>query len=419
MTADTAFALGKALAASLGGDKPLIYIGTDTRQSADMVAEAFIGGALSMGADCMLGGIMPTPAVAFNIKKRRAAAGVVVSASHNPPQHNGLKVFGADAYKLSDAEEARIEEIMQRSSFDYPSGCGKLYHDKNGWKAHADYLIKAVDTTLEGMRLVVDGAHGAACSTARYVFNRVGADCIFVACRPIGRLINSGCGAIHPGKAIHIAKEERCLAAFCFDGDADRIMAGDKCGNLVNGDFIMYILAREMQEAAKLNGAGVVATVMTNNGVERAYERLGIQMHRAPVGDKYVIQDMLKRGANLGGEQSGHIILTDYGTTGDGVLSALLTAKALKDASFAERLSDIKLIPQMLINVSASASILTDEKFLAACAERERVLCETGGRLLVRMSGTEQKLRIMAECGDSGLCSKVCADLAELAMLNA
>lgn len=420
MTIDTAFALGKALALSLGGDRPLIYVGTDTRESADMISQAVISGALCMGADCMFGGVMPTPAVAFNVRKKKAAAGIVISASHNPPEFNGIKVFGADAYKLSDAEEARIEDIMESPPAGYPVHIGRLYSDTGGFRAYAHYLIHTADTDLRGLRFIVDCAHGAACRTAQYIFRKLGADCIFIACKPCGRLINSGCGATHPQKAAYLAKTEGCRAAFCFDGDADRLIAADSGGNIIDGDFIMYIIARELREQGRLNSAGVVATVMTNRGVECAYKKQGIRLHRAPVGDKYVIQDMQKNGAVLGGEQSGHIIMKDYATTGDGILSALMIASALKKSDFAQLTSDIKLTPQRLVNVSvSSAAVLEDERFLARCAYWEELLSEGSGRLLVRMSGTEQKLRIMAECTDESLCAGACEDLALLSKLIA
>lgn len=416
MTADTAFAVGKALAVSLGVDSPLIYIGTDTRESADMISQALMGGALSMGADCLFGGVMPTPAVAYNVKRKKAAAGVVVSASHNTPEYNGIKIFGADGYKLSDSEEERIEDVMRSAPSGYPARSGRLYSDTGGWMSYANYLIRTADADLSDLRFAVDCAHGAACRTAQYVFRKLGCkDCVYAACRPSGRLINSGCGATHPQKAAYIARSEGLRAAFCFDGDADRIIAADSGGKILDGDFLMYIIARELMGQNRLNSAGVVATVMTNTGVERAYKRLGIQLHRAPVGDKYVIQDMQKCGANLGGEQSGHIIMKDHSTTGDGILSALMIAKALKRSDFAELLSDIKLIPQKLVNVNIGGSVLNDERFIEKSAHWDGLLRTQGGRLLVRMSGTEQKLRIMAECEDEFLCAGACADLADLA----
>lgn len=403
LDAPTIYAIGVALAHHLGA-APRVLLGMDTRESGNWIAATLTAGLKAGGASVESAGVITTPAVAFLTRAHGFAAGVVISASHNPWQDNGIKVFGPDGYKLPDSTELAIEEEIFRQLAAAPSTPQQTAPPTVNEADRADYirfLLAAVPGfSLDGKRIVVDCANGAASAVAPQLFSGLGGEIIVTHSSPTGRNINEHCGALHP--EVVAAEVTRCGAnlGVTFDGDADRALFADHRGNVVNGDAVLLLAARDLQARGLLANDTVVATTMSNMGLEAALKRSGIQMHRANVGDKYVLEQMLATGAALGGEQSGHIIFTGRSTTGDGLLTALLVLDMVHRSgkSLGDLVSDLKVFPQVIVNVKVREKRPLDgiPAVVAAIAAAEKELADSG-RVVIRYSGTEALARVMIE----------------------
>lgn len=422
MDSETALRLGRAAAHIFrrGKGRHRVLIGKDTRISGYMLETALESGISSMGVDVLIVGPMPTPGIAYLTRSMRADAGIVISASHNAFQDNGIKFFGADGFKLADETEDEIERLMAPGELDAhraaPEKIGKAFRIEDAIGRYVVFLKSCVDRScsLEGLKIVVDAANGAAYRVAPLLFAELGATVIATGDRPDGKNINDGCGSLYPEKMVQLVKEHGAFCGIAYDGDADRVIMCDEKGKLIDGDSVMAALALDFKKRGVLKGDVVVGTVMSNLGLEKALKRQGIDLVRADVGDRYVLQEMVSCGAVLGGEQSGHIISLDHNTTGDGILSSLLML-ALAQSSGEPMSSFSSLVtryPQEIVGVKVKERVPLAEIKGASdlIASAEKALGDRG-RLLVRYSGTELKLRIMAECEDATLCSKVVSDL--------
>ncbi len=410
MTPETALALGRAVTFLVGRGKeqaPRILIGKDTRLSGYMIEQALAAGICSMGGTVILCGPVPTPAVAHLTTSMRASAGIVISASHNAYQDNGIKIFGADGYKLPDEAEAEIERLMGNDALlgPRPTGPGVGRAEKLE-DSRGRYVVFAKNTfpsnlSLAGVRVVVDAAHGAAYRTAPLVFGELGATVMSIGVKPNGVNINKDVGALHPDNVRAEVVKRRAQIGIALDGDADRLIVCDEKGQIVDGDAVMAMCATRMMADGHLKKKTVVATVMSNLGLERAMEAMGGKLLRTAVGDRYVVEAMRKGGYNLGGEQSGHLVFLDHASTGDGTIAALqvlaLMVKTGKPISALAQ-SAMERVPQVLENVNLAARRPLEE-MTALSALSEKVKKELGamGRVFIRWSGTEPKLRIMLE----------------------
>jgi phosphoglucosamine mutase len=426
MTVETAMALGQAIAYSfrnLSG-RHKIVIGKDTRLSGYMFETALAAGICSMGGDVLLVGPLPTPGIAFLTHSMRADAGVVISASHNPYQDNGIKFFGRDGFKLADGLESEIEMLMlgdrlQEARPPSPQ-IGRAYRIDDATGRYIVYLKNTFPghLSLEGMRIVIDCAHGAAYRIAPQVFQELGADVISVGVSPNGLNINDRCGSLYPELVSAQVKEHRADLGISLDGDADRVIVVDHRGAVVDGDRIMAVCAEEMARRKKLKKNTVVATVMSNIGLELFLRERKIRMVRAPVGDRYVVEAMRAGGYNFGGEQSGHMIFLDHATTGDGVLAALQVLAVMVESGkrLAELGTKMVPLPQILVNLKLKHRVPLEKlpRLQKAKAEFEKILGRRG-RILVRYSGTEPVLRIMVEGEDRKETENIVNALAEQA----
>lgn len=409
LTPELAFRIGRCGAHVLTRDakKPKVVIGRDPRISGQMLEAALVAGLLSIGAEVIRLGVIPTPGVAYLTRALGADAGIVISASHNPVADNGIKFFGADGFKLSDDLEAAIERLLDEPEDRLPrpvgGDVGRVEDFLQGGQKYLQYLKTTVNTRFEGLRIVLDCANGAASFLAPQLFVDLGAEVTTIAATPNGVNINDGCGSTHPERLQEEVVRQKADLGLAFDGDADRLIAVDEKGNVVDGDFIMAILAKVLKERGALKGDAVVATVMSNIGFHRALKELGLRVEVTAVGDRHVMEAMRKGGYNLGGEQSGHIILLDYTTTGDGLLTALQLTSVV--ASSGKPLSKLASLmhkyPQVLRNVRvANKHAWADNAAVqAAIREAEAALGESG-RVLVRPSGTEPLVRVMVEGPD-------------------
>jgi phosphoglucosamine mutase len=411
LDAEMAFKVGCAAATVLlerGGQQPLILIGTDTRISSDMLEAALIAGICSGGADVLPLGVLPTPAVAWLTVKMNAGMGVVISASHNPFEHNGIKIFDHNGYKLSDALEERIEMMV-----DGVLPCGKMTRGKlgrvrsddgRGADMYIDYLASAAGSDLSGLRVVVDCANGAAAKTAGRLFSKLRLDFELLHDHPNGVNINDGCGSTHLEHLCAIVKAGGFDLGLAFDGDADRCLCVDERGEPVDGDRMMAVLGRHMHQAGTLKNDTIVATVMSNLGFHEYAQANGLKLLCAAVGDRNVLEMMIQNGCNLGGEQSGHIIFLDDATTGDGQLAAVkfLSVVAASGRKVSELTAQIPSYPQVLLDCPVSGgsaakdAIMKSSALRAAIGEAEEKLAGSG-RVLVRPSGTEALIRVMVE----------------------
>ena len=432
MTAGTALHLGQAagLLFSRGAHRHRVVIGKDTRLSGYMLEPALTAGFIGAGMDVVLVGPLPTPAIAMLTRSLRADLGVMLSASHNPYQDNGIKLFGPDGFKLSDATEAEIEALMA-SDFTArlapPSRLGRASRldDAAGRYIEAAKGSFPRGLRLDGLRIVIDCANGAAYRVAPTVLWELGADVIPIGVAPDGFNINRGCGSTVPEFLCAEVRRQEAHLGLALDGDADRLILSDETGTVIDGDQILALIARSWGEAGRLTGRAVVATVMSNLGLERFLSARGLALHRTRVGDRYVVEKMRAAGVNVGGEQSGHMILADYATTGDGLLAALQVLAVLveqgRPASEVMRL--FSPLPQRLQSVRYSgASPLAAQSVRAAVAEAEAALAGNG-RLLIRPSGTEPVVRVMAEGEDAALVERLvgflCDRIAEAAAADA
>jgi phosphoglucosamine mutase len=424
MTAEVALQLGRALAYVIkyGPGRHRIVVGKDTRLSGYLLEYAITAGICSMGVDVLLLGPLPTPGIAFITHSMRADAGVVISASHNPYQDNGIKFFSGDGFKLPDQIEAHIEKLMADPEVDgarpTATEIGQAFRIDDACGRYISYLKETFPKELEldGLRIVLDCAHGATYKVAPEVFSELGAEIIPIGVRPNGKNINRMCGTTYPQAMVALVKRHRADLGIAFDGDGDRCIMVDHNGQLVNGDHILGICALDMQHRKTLPKRTVVGTVMSNLGLELALKQQGLRLVRAPVGDRYVLDEMKKGGYVLGGEQSGHLVFLHYSTTGDGILTALrlLAVMLRENKPLAELANFMENYPQILINleVKEKKDLHSLPKARQALREAEQRL-GSQGRLLVRYSGTEAKLRIMAEGEDQLKIEQVAQDLAQ------
>lgn len=407
-----AYRIGQAAALALqreDGGRPLFLIGRDTRISGDMLECALAAGLCACGADVMRLGVIPTPAVAYLTVANGAAAGAVISASHNPYEHNGIKLFSGSGFKLSDELEARIESLILSGEplpMKTHGEIGRILDGSGQAERYLDHLASTIDGDLSGLRVLVDCANGAASATARGLFARVGLDADFLNDRPDGVNINNGCGSTHLEALSSAVKAGGYDLGLAFDGDADRCLAVNERGENVDGDQMMAICAAAMIEAGTLRGNGFVATVMSNLGLHKYCARQGIRLLCAAVGDRNVLEMMQETGMALGGEQSGHIIFLDHMTTGDGELSALQLMQIVKKSGkkLSELAGAVTRYPQILLNVPGPVqnaekdALIRSPEVQAAIRDGEQALAGDG-RILVRPSGTEALIRVMVEAG--------------------
>ena len=418
LTAELAFNLSTAAAsvlADLGefaGHRPTAIVGQDSRASGQYLEEAICRGLSSAGIDVYRVGILPTPAISFLVKDRGADLGVMISASHNPASDNGIKFFDRSGSKLADQIEAKIESVLGKT-VESTNGAGKVIEDLDAKESYIQNLLKSLDGNLSGLKVVVDCANGAASFVAPDVLKRAGAEVIAISASPNGLNINDNCGSTHLENLIAAVKEQGADIGIAHDGDADRVLAIDEKGSVIDGDFILGILAQDMQLPTKT----VVGTVMTNLGLIKALEEKGIKFIATAVGDRYVLEEMLAGGHLLGGEQSGHIIMSKYANTGDGLLTALQLISKLKKSgkSASELASFMKRYPQVLINVSGVAKEkLASNQIIAKAVSDTQQRLEDKGRVLLRASGTEALIRVMIEAQDLSLAQELASELATL-----
>lgn len=426
ITPETALRVGMAAATVLKKahhGRNMVLIGKDTRLSGYMIESALTSGICSMGMNVTLVGPLPTPGIAYLTRALRIDAGVVISASHNPFYDNGIKFFSHDGFKLPDAIEMRIEELVKDDSLDRYRAkgetVGKAFRLDDATGRYIEYVKSSLKkgVTFEGMKVVVDCANGSAYKTTPWLLRELGADVVSMNDHPDGTNINEGCGSLHMDGVIRKVLQTKADIGIAHDGDADRVLICDEKGRLVDGDQIMGMCAAEMHAAGSLKQATVVATVMSNIGLELFLKKTGITLVRTKVGDRYVVEMMQKQGYNFGGEQSGHIIFLDHNTTGDGPITAVqvLNLMKTKDLPLSRLAARIKLFPQVLINVEVERrqDIRTIPQIEKAVKQAEERLCGKG-RVLVRPSGTEPKIRVMLEGEDKKLITRLGKDIARV-----
>jgi phosphoglucosamine mutase len=420
MTPEMAVELGRALTAAIGHGEPRIIVGKDTRLSGYMLETAFCAGICAMGGRVLLCGPMPTPAIANLTATMRANAGAVISASHNPYHDNGIKFFGSDGYKLSDATEREIERLIESGALRGASAAG----DAVGRAERIDdasgrYIVHAKATfppklSLDGIRIVVDAAHGAAYRVAPAVFEELGATVLSIGCEPNGRNINDRHGALHPEKIAAVVREARADLGVALDGDADRLILVDETGAEVDGDTVLAMCGTRLIQRGELPERTVVGTVMSNLGLAHALERAGGRLVRTAVGDRHVVDEMRRRGYKLGGEPSGHVIFLDHATTGDGIVAALqvLAVMVAEERPLSDLATVLVRVPQFNRDVTFSTrKPLEEMRGLSRCIEEHERALGCDGRLVVRWSGTEPKLRMMVESPDAKANSAVLESL--------
>ena len=411
MTTEMAMQLGRGVAYVFKNDKRRhkIVIGKDTRLSGYMIENAIASGICSMGVDVLLVGPLPTPGIAFITSSMRADAGVVISASHNPFQDNGIKFFSRDGFKLDDEIEDRIEELIFSNDIDHlrPTAeeVGKAFRVDDAVGRYVVFLKNTFsrDLTLEGMKIAMDCANGASYKVAPAVFEELGANLVLTGVKPNGYNINQDCGSVYPQVTAELVKESGAQLGIAFDGDADRLICVDEKGTVVDGDQLMAIFASRMLKDQTLKHSTLVTTVMSNMGLEMALKSMGGEIVRTAVGDRYVVERMLADGYNLGGEQSGHIIFLDHNTTGDGILSALqlLEVMVAEDKPLSELATIMERFPQHLVNVRVKErKPLEDFPEIIRTVEQVKEKLGSEGRLLIRPSGTEPVIRVMIEGKD-------------------
>lgn len=423
LTAELAFQLGRAGAYVLTkqGHPKKVVIGRDTRISGDMLEAALVAGICSVGVDVYKVGVLPTPAIAFLTRKLGAGAGVVISASHNPVSDNGIKFFGPSGYKLPDELESRIEKLVLEGGEELPKptggDLGRTYTIEDAQDQYVAYAKSTINTDLQGLKVVVDCANGAAYQVAPRVLSELGAEVIPICHRPDGVNINADCGSTHPEKLMEAVVEHGADLGLAHDGDADRVLAVDSNGKLVDGDHIMVICAKHLKARGKLRKNTVAVTVMSNLGLHKALEKSDIEVVETKVGDRYVLEKLLETGARFGGEQSGHIIFLEHNTTGDGIITALQLLSVIKETgrSLAELAGQMEQYPQILKNVRVTdKKMVMNSPILTEAIRRfERDLAGQG-RILVRPSGTEPLVRIMVEGKDMEQLQSIVDKMAEI-----
>ena len=425
MTAETALQVGRAVAFLFKrkGHRTKIIIGKDTRISGYMLEEAMASGVCSMGADAYLLGPLPTPGIAKMTQSQRADAGIVISASHNPFQDNGIKIFAGNGFKLPDEKEDEIEDLIINQRFKgqlpAPEDLGKAYRIED---AEGRYIVFLKNTfpkelSMEGLKIVLDCANGATYKVAPHVFWELGADVHTIHVSPDGMNINHNCGAMHTEALAEAVLKEKAAVGLAFDGDGDRLIAVDDKGKQVTGDTIIALCARVLQKEGKLKNSAVVTTVMSNSGLSMTFREMGIRHLRANVGDRYVLEKMLAEGAVMGGEDSGHIIFLEHHTTGDGIISGLqLVATLLKEEKpLSELAAMVPVNPQLLINIEVKSKpdLQTIPEVQQVIEQAEQELGDTG-RVFVRYSGTQQLCRVMVEAPTREMTESYCKKITEI-----
>ena len=408
LTVELAYKLGKAGAYVLTNTlhRPKILVGMDTRISGDMLESALVAGILSSGAEAICVGVVPTPAVAYLTRKYGADAGVVISASHNPVEYNGIKFFNKDGFKLSDELEDNIQALIENNfeGIEVVTGekLGKKVVIDNATQDYVDFAVSTVKGDLKGLKIAIDCANGASYKTSELALKKLGAEVLAINNTPDGCNINKNCGSTHPEGLMKFVVENKCDLGLAFDGDADRCLAVDENGKLINGDFMMVIAAKHLKAQGKLHKDTVVVTVMSNLGLDIALKEDSIKTVKTKVGDRYVLEEMKKEGYSIGGEQSGHVIFLDYNTTGDGLVSGLQLAATVKESgkTVSELASAMTELPQVLVNAKVPNSMKNihneDEEIKVEISKMEKKL-EGEGRVLIRPSGTEPLVRVMLE----------------------
>lgn len=408
LTPELAFKLGR-----FGGyvlsqhetGRPKVFVARDTRISGEMLESALVAGLLSVGIEVYKLGVLATPGVSYLVRTEKASAGVMISASHNPAQDNGIKFFGGDGFKLADDQELEIEALFDAPEDTLPrpsaDGLGTLVDYPEGLRKYEKFLV-STGISLEGMKVALDTANGSASVSARDIFLDLDADITVIGENPDGLNINDGVGSTHPEQLQELVKESGAAVGLAFDGDSDRLIAVDENGEIVDGDKVMYIIGKYLSERGQLAHNTIVTTVMSNLGFHKALDREGINKAITAVGDRYVVEEMRKSGYNLGGEQSGHVIIMDYNTTGDGQLTGIQLVKVMKetDKTLSELAAEVTIYPQKLVNIRVENSMKSKAMEVPAIAEIISKMEEEmngNGRILVRPSGTEPLLRVMAE----------------------
>ena len=422
LTPELALSIGRAGAYVLSREtgNTTLLIGRDTRISGDMLEAALTAGICSAGVNVLKAGILPTPAIAFLTSALGTSGGVVISASHNPVADNGIKFFGPSGYKLSDLMEEEIERLIDNPDkipLPVGGGVGRSYQVEDALDRYVNFLVDAVPVDLSGLKVVVDCANGAAFAVAPRVLTKLGAEVIAINNTPDGVNINDNCGSTHPGELMKKVVECGADLGLAHDGDADRVLAVDECGNLVDGDRIMVICARHLKEKGELARNTVVVTVMSNLGLHLALRESGINVLETSVGDRYVLEECLRCGSVFGGEQSGHILFLDHTPTGDGLLTALKLLAVVKESgkSLTELAAQMERLPQILKNVKVEdkQAVMSSPVLSEAIRQQERLLAGQG-RILVRPSGTEPLVRVMVEGRNMDELEKIVDELTSL-----
>ncbi|HEY2281351.1 MAG TPA: phosphoglucosamine mutase [Streptosporangiaceae bacterium] len=423
---DLSVAAARVLGPATTHQRPVAVVGRDPRTSGEFLEAAVVAGLASSGVDVLRLGVLPTPGVAYLVRALDADFGVVLSASHNPAKDNGIKFFARGGRKLPDAVEDEIEALLAEPGPPSPHGFGRVIEAEREQEKYLDHLVASLGAgpvpaqpPLAGLRVVVDCAHGAAYAIAPEALRRAGAEIIAIGVEPDGDNINSGCGSTHLDTIASVVRSEGADVGIAHDGDADRCLAVDASGQVVDGDQILAVLAAELKQEGRLAGDTVVVTVMSNLGFRLAMDDVGISVVETPVGDRYVLEAMLAGQRSLGGEQSGHIILADYATTGDGVLTALhlLAVLARRGVSLAEAAKVMTRYPQVLLNVPVDRERAAASPELAQAVEAAREELGSTGRILVRPSGTEPIIRVMVEAVDTAQADRVAHQVADVVRL--
>ena len=408
LTPELAFKLGRfgaiVLSRHIEEGQPQVLVGRDTRISCRMLEYALVSGLLSAGAEVLRLGVITTPGVSFLTRSQNAAAGIMISASHNPVEDNGIKFFGPDGFKLSDQQEAEIESLLDSGKDDFPrpaaQGLGTSEEFNEGSLKYTQFLSQTISGDLSGLKIVLDGANGAASPLINRLFADLDTEFDVIGASPDGLNINDGFGSTHPENLAHEVVEKEAQVGLAFDGDGDRLIAVDEKGNIVDGDKILFICGRYLADQGRLKQNTIVTTVMSNLGFYKAAEKYDINSVQTKVGDRFVVEEMRDKGYNLGGEQSGHIIFLDHHTTGDGLLTAIQLLDVMKQTGkkLSDLASDVENYPQKLVNVRVTnkEEALNNQKIQDVIAEVEAELASEG-RVLVRPSGTEPLIRVMVE----------------------
>lgn len=427
LTNELAMQIGAAAAEVLlkesKSSKPTVLIGKDTRASGDMLEAALTAGLCSVGCNVLSVGIVPTPAVAYLVGLYECEAGIMISASHNPCEYNGIKIFQKSGYKLDDALEDEIETIIldNAEKIEYKIGgeVGNSTKCKSAVKDYIEHVVKTTNVNFDGLKIALDCANGSASVCAKEIFTSLGAKCFMLSDTPDGVNINDKCGSTHPEELMKFVKDAGLDLGLAFDGDADRMLAVDENGELVDGDKVIAICSSKMKQEGTLKKDTAVVTVMSNMGFFKFCEENGIRCEKTAVGDRYVLEKMLKEGYNIGGEQSGHVIFLDYATTGDGELSGvqLLEAVVKSGKKLSDLASVMQVYPQVLINVKVSAEgkkKYNNDEYIIAATQKAEMELMGDGRVLVRVSGTEPLVRVMLEGKDINHIQKLGEQIAEV-----